>query len=323
LRVWSIGDMLLCSGNYLGKRSSVFLFMLAAIGSSPNLLLSIEWQIGLGILGLVFLALGIIIWYYQEKNRDRKISDSGSSLPKLPRPSLYDPMYSNEQTRLEIQAKRNRDIDCEAFRVGLTWLQDKKNLVALDIGCANGSMTVDRFSRFDNFIKVFGIDKNISAINQAVKLENSKYCFRNYDVEAQSFRKEICEIGHENGFDFVFMSLVLHHLADPVAVIKDIQEVLKIGGIFVVRSSDDGSKICYPDSNSVLKTVLDISNKVEGTSDRFNGRKLYYYFKSVGFTKITMLYKVHDTIGLTSEEKLEFFEESFSYRLNYLKKKIG
>ena len=35
-----------------------------------------------------------------------------------------------------------------------------------------------------------------------------------------------------------------------------------------------------------------------------------------------MLYKVHDTIGLTSEEKLEFFEESFSYRLNYLKKKI-
>ena len=96
---------------------SVFLFVLAAIGSSPNLLLSIEWQIGLGILGLVFLALGIIIWYYQEKNRDRKISDSGSSLPELPRPSLYDPMYSNEQTRLEIQAKRNRDIDCEAFRV--------------------------------------------------------------------------------------------------------------------------------------------------------------------------------------------------------------
>ncbi|MBU0655949.1 MAG: class I SAM-dependent methyltransferase [Gammaproteobacteria bacterium] len=247
---------------------------------------------------------------------------SNSRLPQIPTPSTYNPVYPNESYRLRVQGDAHRDLDVRAFKRSLELLRNKENIIALDIGCGSGYVTKDRFDSFENFKKIFGIDNSHSAINEALKIKDERYTFAVIDIESPSFKDSIFKLkGAESGVDFIFSSFTLHHLSDPISILKTLKEILKPTGVLVIRSPDDGSKICYPD-NDIMEKIIDVSSNAKGISDRFHGRKAYFQLKSSGFNYIDSLYSITDTVGRSSEERLKIFDESFSYRSDYVKRQL-
>lgn len=260
---------------------------------------------------------------------------SNSEIIELLRTSTYDPSYEkgliSEPTRLEIQSNKMRDFDLSALKEVLNNNQDSMYTKAIDLGCANGLITIDRLntSSFPQLEEVWGVDKEESGIFEAIEsaqqLPNNipKYVFKCIDLESKEF-SDFCN-SYSEKFDLIFTSLTLHHLGEPLTVLDNASKLLRKGGIIIARGVDDGSKIAYPkEANEYLQAVISytISN-AERVSDRFNGRRLPVFFRNAGFINITMKYHVDDTLSLLSkEDRDKFFLSSFGFRLAYFQKQL-
>lgn len=244
-----------------------------------------------------------------------------NELPDLPAPPYYDSTYPNEPERLIVQGYRNSSLDYKSFEIALERLVKKDGIVALDVGCADGTITMDRFDHFDVFKKVIGIDNNPKAINRAKKKCNDKYTFKLIDAETVDFIESIkCEgLNTQEGFDFIFVSMTLHHLTDKEGFLWRLKDALRDNGVLVIRSIDDGLRICYPDPKGIFRKIIEVSSK---ESDRTNGRKLYTLLKNAGYKDIEFEYKVADTLNLSPQQRLDFFSEAFSYRPMHIEKQI-
>ena len=113
----------------------------------------------------------------EEKTPPKQNSSSTrTKLPTISKPSMYDPNSIDETKRLKIQGSFDVDIDKKDFIKAIESLSNRKDLVALDIGCADGEITRNRFDMFDNFKRVVGIDKNSEKIKEATRItKDSKY----------------------------------------------------------------------------------------------------------------------------------------------------
>jgi SAM-dependent methyltransferase len=245
--------------------------------------------------------------------------------PPLPEASAYDPSYADEAARREVQGRLDCDIDREAIRKAIDFLGKPNRLVALDIGCADGYVTRMRFDDFSEFTRIVGVDKNSNEIDKANRSrDDGRYDFRICDVEEDGFGEVTRKFGDPSGggFDVVFCALTLHHLADPVTMLRSIDRMLKNRGVIIIRGSDDGSKLSHP-HDQVMEEVLNMTALSPGASDRRNGRKLLGYLRRAGFHDVEMTYKVVDTVGLSSQDRANLFHKSFSYRADYLKKRIA
>lgn len=234
--------------------------------------------------------------------------------------SAYDAEYGNEEQRLYIQSLGSLDFDNKVLN---EITKGKKGLAVLDAGCAHGYVMQTRFadSKYSN---VYGIDINESAINKAkTRVTNPKFHFALINLEDDNFvnnmKAEMAKFSVE-GFDVIFSSYVLHHLAHPAKVVRKLRELLKPGGYLVIRGSDDGSKFAYGD-DGLIERIIDKTYKVEGISDRKNGRKIYSWLKSGGFNNIKILVDNINTASMDFDQKSNLFKESFSYRINYFRKK--
>jgi len=271
-----------------------------------------------------------------EKSLTMSISSDGSLISaakilglQTPMKSSYDPTLASEDDRLMIQAQRSEAIDCKAFEIALKYLKEKNGRIrALDVGCGNGNVTFNRFGRYiDAFQSIHGIDKNPSLINSAnaAKEKNKhgdKYFFQTLDVDIPEFGPSLCN-EKPSSYDLIFTALTLHHFADPEAALEDLFKLLSKDGVLIARGSDDGTKICYPESSYLLmKGIIDATMSVEGISDRHNGRKLYSQFKRVGFDLVHMVNHISDTVGLSKQGREDFFKQSFSYRKDYISRKL-
>ena len=94
------------------------------------------------------------------------------------------------------------------------------------------------------------------------------------------------------------------------------------GGSVILRSFDDGTKICYPDPHDVMAYVINTSNNLVGTTDRLSGRRLYTDLRRAGFRDIGLHYVINDTSSMSVDERVDLFEESFAYRLDYFRQAI-
>ena len=237
------------------------------------------------------------------------------------RDSSYDPGRHNESRRLIIQSNNTRPADMPAIEYVLQQLGTNRQLYALDLGCAYGYVTKDRFAAFEN-VWVVGLDKSAECIEFAKEKRASDrihyYCV---DIESPDFDETMQAIMDEQGiekFDLVFSTLVLHHLKDPVKLLIRVRKYLAKGGYIIVRGSDDGSVIAYNDQGLVQK-IIDKHLSTPGISDRLNGRKLYYQLFTSGFKDIRMMNYIKDVSGKDFDERHDIFEERFSYRINYIK----
>jgi len=239
--------------------------------------------------------------------------------------STYSPTEFSELHRLSVQSKICNAIDVKTFRHALSGMKNKSKLVALDIGCANGFLTVDRFDPFDAFVKVIGIDRDEAAIEAAkVRVENNdKYSFHALDIESSNFEvslKEMLQQEDIEGIDFVFSGLTFHHLRDAVKVLRKVRKIHNSGGAIVIRGSDDGSKLSYPDPKNLVTRILELSSSVQGYSDRQNGRKIHHQLWQSGYRNLNVFFDTKSTVGMTLDERKDFFDMCMSWRANPLMK---
>lgn len=230
--------------------------------------------------------------------------------------SAYDVDYGDEFNRLSIQSNNSIKSDLTVFKdIGA-------HGVVLDVGCAFGAVTVSRFDG-DEFSCVLGIDKNEGAVKYATEHSGKKYKYAVIDVEAPTFRDDLNSFMKENGiegFDIIFISLVLHHLSDPYALLRKLNKFLLPGGKIVVRGIDDGSKLAYPDEKNLLSKIIKKSSEVSRSSDSLHGRKIYDWLKQSGYRNVRIYSFMRDTSGLNMDDRENLFRECFSFRINYFRK---
>ena len=100
------------------------------------------------------------------------------------------------------------------------------NVQLLDLGCGTGRFAIP-IGR-DLGFRVTGADSSKEMLAKA--REKDKGGLVTWDcVEAHALKY------HDNSFDVLFMSHLLHHLDNPAAVIDECQRVLKPSGVILIR----------------------------------------------------------------------------------------
>ncbi|MDY5853396.1 MAG: methyltransferase domain-containing protein [Bacilli bacterium] len=235
--------------------------------------------------------------------------------------SSYKAKNKSELKRLRIQAINTREPDQNAIKYVLDHMPKKEQLSILDMGCAYGFVTKDRFAKIPN-AKVIGVDRGEILIDYAK--ENSMFNGASYyvlDLEDEEVIDNLYEIMQKENiekFDIIFASLVIHHLKNPNKLLRNIRKVLADDGYIIIRGSDDGSIVTYNDDGLIQK-VVDLHLSCDGISDRLNGRKIYSQLVSSGYKNVKMINWVKEVSGMDLDERNEIFIERFSYRKNYIK----
>ena len=235
--------------------------------------------------------------------------------------SSYKAENKSELKRLRIQAINTREPDQNAIKYVLDHMPQKEQLSILDMGCAYGFVTKDRFAKIPN-AKVIGVDRGEMLIEYAK--ENSMFNGASYyvlDLEDEEVIDNLYEIMQKENiekFDIIFASLVIHHLKNPNKLLINIRRVLADDGYIIIRGSDDGSIVTYNDDGLIQK-VVDLHLSCDGISDRLNGRKIYSQLVSSGYKNVKMINWVKEVSGMDLDERNEIFIERFSYRKNYIK----
>lgn len=124
-----------------------------------------------------------------------------------------------------------------------------------------------------------------------------------------------------NGFpkpDIIYSDRNYRKFKDPVcAYIQIRRRLLSDKGAIIIKGFDDGSKICYPDSDHLLDDIIKMTSSNVTVSDRYNGRKIYNRLKLAGFSNFYRQYIINDTIDMTIDDRYDLYEESFEFRKNY------
>ncbi|MCI5961575.1 MAG: methyltransferase domain-containing protein [Ruminococcus sp.] len=235
--------------------------------------------------------------------------------------SSYNPTAYREHTRLKIQAENTRDADMPAIRYALDGLKGKETVNVLDLGCAYGYVTRDRFGGIPG-LRVFGVDRQQACVDYAnAHNRPDNFTYATMDVEAPDFADRMTAAMEEWGvekFDLVIATLFIHHLTDPIGVLRGIRRYLSNDGYIIIRGSDDGSVIAYNDDGLVQK-IIDKHLSTPGISDRRNGRKIYFQLYTSGYKQIRMMNYVKEISGCDFDRRMDIFDERFAYRRNYLK----
>lgn len=253
--------------------------------------------------------------------------ESDDSTEPEPIQANYSTDMKGEKSRLNNQQQGYYEFDKKAINMVLDKF-NRDELCVLDIGCSNGVLTISRFADEKRIKKVIGVDynaKDIAEANQTAKKLNDKFVFYTVDLESPNVLDNINEILEKEGVgkaDIVFGALVLHHLHNPNKLLLQLYDIMPEDGRIIIRGSDDGGKLCYPKSE-LLKEILYRYEKLVKTSDRSNGRKLYWQLYKAGYVGMQMIYSVVDTCGKDRKERERLFDVGFSFRLNRIDEMIA
>jgi SAM-dependent methyltransferase len=239
------------------------------------------------------------------------------------RSSNYSSTYGNELERLMIQAENDIDADSAAIAYVKEQLGDPVDMV-VDVGSAYGFVARSRFGDDDFFKQVLCIDINEDVIQKAIELnDNPKIHFAVMDVEAPDFddqlKAEMAKYGVQAA-DVVYSALTIHHLADPLKALRKLKKTMRRGGRIILRGSDDGSKLDYPDRDGLMDQIIKNTMATPGVSDRINGRKIYSQLVDSGFDDVHMFISTRDLSNCDFDQRELVYTESFSWRTNYAKR---
>jgi hypothetical protein len=232
--------------------------------------------------------------------------------------STYSPSDENEDQRLALQAKLNTGLDQEMFEFALNKLPSRP--VGIDIGCAHGAVTKDRFRNFGDFSKIYGLDQDADVIGSVFpELPNWKKIV--VSAESEDFSKVIRQIVKENNNQpaLVFMAYFLMHLDDPVQVLKRLKEELPAGSQIVIRTTDDSFSVADFDG---FEQILNPSVPVARGGDRHHGRKVYEQLKKAGYQQIKIFTENNLAQDVPEAERQNFYDICYSWRLESLKEKV-
>lgn len=237
-------------------------------------------------------------------------SNTSSPDKKKNSPSSYS--YEMDKERLRVQADLLTELDKAAISKAVSHLEGRKNIKALDVGCADGYVTSTRFNDFDD-VSVLGIDISEEAIRSA----KNEFSSESLKFEAHDIEESELNVGT---FDLIFCALTMHHLKNPEGTLHRLWAMLNSKGVLLIRGSDDGLKLNYPYDED-LEFLLKTTNKIQGSSDRLYGRKIYTHMVSLipEPSDIHMEFDIHSTVGMNETQRLHYFDDNYSFRANYAK----
>lgn len=215
--------------------------------------------------------------------------------------------------RLRVQ---NDLLSCYEAPVFKQIFSESSNLSVLDIGCNDGTKTVERFST-DAVSRVIGLEYNAELAQKAQEqYGNERFSFYSVDVEAEDFSAQLCTILKETQvkeFDVIYLSFLLMHLADVNKLLTSLRPFLKPCGKLFIIEPDDSTSMVSNDQNGLLGEFLEILEKDNYSGNRDVGTKICETLSDCGYENIFVW---HDAVsaGSGEEEKKEaIFTMFFSY----------
>jgi SAM-dependent methyltransferase len=171
----------------------------------------------------------------------------------------------------------------------------KPGMHVADFGCGVGAVTRVLAEMVGPTGSVTGIDANGAQIEQAARhcwcagLENAE--FRTVDA---------CKTGlPAHSFDLVYSRFLLLHLPDPAACLREMQRLLKPGGILLVEDGDLASATSVPRTS--LDAFADLFSRL-GPKRGVNysiAVNLYHMVKQAGFVSPEI--EIHQPAGCRSD----------------------
>lgn len=195
-------------------------------------------------------------------------------------------------------------------------IDGKDNLSVLDIGCNVGSKTVKLFS-LDSISCVIGVEYNKDlAIIAREEYGKGKFSFYHCDVESDVFLRmihSVMEEKHIDGFDIIYLSLVLMHLSDVKKLLVKLHDILKPDGkLFIIESNDSASSLSG-DENGLLDTFLQILKKDKYSGNRDVGENINEILSACGYENICNWYDAICAMQGEVEKKNSIFITFFTY----------
>jgi ubiquinone/menaquinone biosynthesis C-methylase UbiE len=232
--------------------------------------------------------------------------------------NVYDVQDTDEQRRLAVQMSVTRQIDVK----NLKEISKTKHGVinVLDIGCNNGSWLRDRLIHANIRCCAVGvdIDQGMQTVAKEIFPEMKYVCA---DAESTTFVEDLYkEIPQTEQFDIVILSMVLLHMQNVEQVLRNIKRILKVDGTVYIRDMDDTLTLSYPDSEGLVRSMLEISDRVPYTGNRHSGCEIYTKLKRVGFTKVQVLNDIVDVTTIPKDlEEYDYREALFTINFQYVK----
>ena len=93
------------------------------------------------------------------------------------------------------------------------------------------------------------------------------------------------------------------------------------GSYIIVRGSDDGSKLCHPNSD-LMEEIIKRCADLPEASDRYNGRKLFAQLTNSGFRDARVFSTMTDLSEFDFDGRAALFAESFAYRSDAFKRRM-
>ena len=152
----------------------------------------------------------------------------------------------------------------------------------LDVGCGPGTITVD-FARRVAPGRVVGLDASAEVIDKARALAAAEGVLNVEFVVGDAYSTGLAD----DSFDVVHAHQILHHLADPVEVLREMRRVVKPGGVVAVREVDYAGTVIHPLTPGLLKWAAlyqRVHRSNGGEPDA--GRRLKAWARQAGFAEV-------------------------------------
>lgn len=218
--------------------------------------------------------------------------------------SRYDP--NPDLARLQVQAQITEEMDSRAIGHALRKIRKQRNIRVLDVGCGPGIVSASRFA--DRKFIVTAVDKNQDILEFA-----KQYNFRR---NINYICGDIANLELSDRFDLILCAQFLQHVSDVKSILRVLWSYLKPGGVIILRNSDDGMDINYPEIPA-LDAIIESTGKLKGISDRRIGRKLYTYLKTMIDPEppVELWVEPLTNANLAGASREEFFDEAHSFRV--------
>ena len=155
-------------------------------------------------------------------------------------------------------------------------------LSVLDVGSGPGTITIDIARRVAGG-RVVGMDASTDVIAQAAALARTSGVTNVEFVTGDAYALDF----PDDSFDVVHAHQILQHVADPVAVLREMRRVAKPEGIVAARDVIYGAAAWYPllpGLDRWMQVYQDLARSNGGEPDA--GRSLKAWAYEAGFTEV-------------------------------------
>lgn len=221
-----------------------------------------------------------------------------------------------EKTEMERLRVQNDLLSCYEAPVFAQIFSEGQALNVLDVGCNDGTKTVERFS-LESVAHVIGLEYNEDLARKAKKqYGNERFSFFACDVEAQDFPKQLRAImdeKHIGGFDVIYLSFVLMQLSDMGKLLAALRPFLKPEGKLVIIDANDRTSALVNDDTGLLSEFLNILKKDRYAGNREVGAVICDELLACGYKDVFVW---HDAIAAgagEAEKKQAIFTMFFTF----------